>query len=238
MSIARRARMAVAACTLAHFFAPDSSVAAQAQPARAATSIAALVAEAAHRFAIPQAWIYAVIHVESGGEARAVSRKGAAGLMQIMPATWDRLRVRYLLGPDIFERRDNIMAGAAYLRELYDRYGAPGFLAAYNAGPGRYEEYLSAGRPLPAETVAYVGRLAPLIDGDPVARTSIAAADPRSWTRAALFAGRTGTSIDSGQAASDAPAVPPSRMSPRVSTGIAAPARTSLFVPLSGPYSR
>ena len=51
-----------------------------------------------------------------------------------------------------------------YLRAMYNRFGSPGFLAAYNAGPGRYAEHLSTGRPLPRETRAYVARLAPLIE--------------------------------------------------------------------------
>ena len=125
---------------------------------------AAHIAEAAQRFGIPAAWIRAVMRVESADEVRAISPKGAMGLMQIMPATWADLRARHRLGGDPYDPRDNIMAGAAYLRELHDRYGSPGFLAAYNAGPGRYEEHL-AGRPLPAETRAYVATLAPLIGG-------------------------------------------------------------------------
>ena len=104
-----------------------------------------MVAEAAQRFGIPERWIWAVMRVESGGRVRAVSSKGAMGLMQIMPATWADLRARHGLGADPFDPRDNILAGAAYLREMHDRYGAPGFLAAYNAGPGRYDDYLSAG---------------------------------------------------------------------------------------------
>ena len=67
------------------------------------------------------------------------------------------------LGADPFDPHDNILAGAAYLRELHDRYGSPGFLAAYNAGPARYEDHLATGQPLPAETRAYVALLAPLI---------------------------------------------------------------------------
>jgi hypothetical protein len=86
------------------------------------------------------------------------------GLMQIMPKTWTELRARYGLGADPYDVRDNILAGAAYIRELYDRYGAPGFLAAYNAGPGRYERHLATGRPLPDETQAYVATLAPMIN--------------------------------------------------------------------------
>src|SRR5258708_29108280 len=100
--------------------------------------------------------------VESDGKQRARSSKGAMGLMQIMPDTWADLRARYGLGADPYEPRDNILAGTAYLREMHDRYGSPGFLAAYNAGPTRYEEYLSTGRELPAETQLYVAALAPL----------------------------------------------------------------------------
>jgi len=59
-------------------------------------------------------------------------------------------------GPRSFDPRDNILAGAAYLREMHDRYGSPGFLAAYNAGPKRYEEYLTTARELPVETQVYV----------------------------------------------------------------------------------
>ena len=59
------------------------------------------------------------------------------------------------------------MAGAAYIREMYDRYGAPGFLAAYNAGPNRLYQYLSNGTPLPDETVSYVASIAPRLNGSP-----------------------------------------------------------------------
>ena len=71
---------------------------------------------------------------------------------------------------------------------MHDRYGAAGFLAAYNAGPGRYAEYLATGRSLPAETRAYVAALAPLIGGDPVDRGVAIAAGPNAWIRASLFA--------------------------------------------------
>jgi hypothetical protein len=90
-----------------------------------------------------------------------------------------------------------ILAGAAYIRELYDRYGAPGVLAAYNAGPGRYERHLATGRPLPDETQAYVATLAPMIDR---ARTNVQMI-ARSLARvnSSLFATRTaGTSHDGG----------------------------------------
>jgi hypothetical protein len=116
------------------------------------------------------------------------------GLMQIMPGTWSELRSRYGLGADPYDPHDNIIAGAAYLRELYDRYGDRGFLAAYNAGPGRYEEHLATGRPLPSETLSYVAAVASLVGVRFDDRESVAAAEAASWTSASIFASRTATS--------------------------------------------
>lgn len=173
--------------------APMSPVQAQTvppAPAEAGAPFAAFLAEASQRFGIPVAWIRALMRVESANDVRAVSPKGAMGLMQIMPDTWAYLRTRYRLGSDPFDPRENIIAGTAYMRELYDRYGSPGFLAAYNAGPGRYDEHLANGRPLPAETRAYVAQLAPLVGGEASpAVIAVAAADPLAWTRAPLFIG-------------------------------------------------
>ncbi|MGI9359975.1 MAG: lytic transglycosylase domain-containing protein [Parasphingorhabdus sp.] len=126
-------------------------------------SIADHVTEASLRFGIPKHWIYAVMHTESRGYISAVSPAGAMGLMQIMPATWADLRARYRFGNNAYDPRDNIHAGTAYLREMYDQFGAPGFLAAYNAGPGRYLEHVRKGRVLPAETRAYVAKIMPMI---------------------------------------------------------------------------
>jgi hypothetical protein len=147
------------------------------------------VADAARRFGIPERWIWAVMRVESNGDSRAVSSAGAMGLMQIMPGTWAGLRARYGLGADPYDVRDNIMAGAAYLRAMHDRYGdASAMLAAYNAGPGRYDEFLSRGRPLPAETRAYLAKLAPMIGGSGDVQLAAATLpDPFAWRRAALF---------------------------------------------------
>eukprot|EP01037_Dinobryon_pediforme_P022729 gene22729-23972_t len=122
------------------------------------------IAEAAQRFELPSAWIRAVMTAESNGDPRAVSPKGAIGLMQIMPETWRDLRDRHRLGVDPYDPHDNISAGAAYIRELFDRYGSPGWIAAYNAGPGRYEASLK-GRSLPPETRAYVTAVASHLDG-------------------------------------------------------------------------
>lgn len=166
----------------------------------------AYIAEAAQRFAIPVAWIRALMRVESANDIRAVSPKGAMGLMQIMPDTWGYLRARYRLGGDPFDPRYNIIAGTAYMRELYDRYGAPGFLAAYNAGPGRYDEFVANGRPLPAETRAYVAQLAPLVGGEASPTVvAVAAADPLAWTRAPLFIGAAERAPGAAPAQADAP---------------------------------
>lgn len=144
---------------------PTVNVSADQQATVQRVSIDAYIADAAQRFAIPERWIRAVMRAESANDPHAVSRAGAMGLMQIMPRTWDELRARYALGDDPFDSRDNILAGTAYLREMYDRFGAPGFLAAYNAGPERYAEHLATGRPLPRETRAYVAALAPVVIG-------------------------------------------------------------------------
>ncbi len=145
------------------------------------------ITEAAQRFELPAAWIRAVMRAESDGNPRATSPKGAMGLMQVMPETWAELRVRHRLGDNAYDPHDNIIAGAAYIRDLFDRYGSPGWIAAYNAGPGRYEASLK-GRPLPAETRAYVAAIAPALgdDGDRVS-VAIATIDPPEWTRAPLF---------------------------------------------------
>lgn len=172
------------------------------------------ISEASRRFGVPTAWIRAVMRKESAGDVRAVSSAGARGLMQIMPDTWDDLRARWSLGHDPFDPRDNILAGTAYLRELHDRFGSPGFLAAYNAGPARYEAYL-AGRPLPAETRAYVATLAPLIGGRETDRPfAVTSAEAVPWTRAPLFVGQP----DRKQAVAPVPAERPSNNTSSAST--------------------
>lgn len=148
------------------------------------------VAEAAQRFGVPALWINAVMMGESAGDVRAVSRQGAMGLMQIMPDTWAELRSRYGFGTDPFDPRDNILAGAAYLREMHDRYGSPGFLAAYNAGPKRYEEYLTTARELPVETQVYVATLAPLIRARQLGGMVTMVPRQTPWQESPLFAAR------------------------------------------------
>lgn len=147
------------------------------------------IAEAAQRFRIPEPWIRAVMQAESAGNPWAVSSAGAMGLMQIMPGTWAELRSEHGLGADPFDRRENILAGAAYLRAMYHRFGAPGFLAAYNAGPGRYAEHLRTGRPLPRETRRYMASLSQELGfSDVVPMQSIRTVSAARWQDAPLFA--------------------------------------------------
>jgi hypothetical protein len=153
-----------------------------------ADPFADFVAEASRRFAIPASWISAVIQVESNGDPIAVSPKGAMGLMQLMPETWTSLRARYRLGADPFDPRDNILVGAAYLRQMYDRFGETGFLAAYNAGPSHYEKHL-AGQPLLVETQDYLAKLASLLGDGEISGSVLANKEPFAWSRSPLFVG-------------------------------------------------
>jgi hypothetical protein len=119
------------------------------------------IRQASQRFGVPERWIREVMRQESGGRVHATSWAGAMGLMQVMPRTWAAMRRRHGLGSDPYEPHQNIMAGTAYLREMHDRYGAPGFLAAYNAGPERMDAVLSGAMILPEETLNYVASIAP-----------------------------------------------------------------------------
>lgn len=156
------------------------------------------IVEASQRFGVPQAWIRAVIRAESGFDPNAVSSAGAMGLMQLMPDTYDEMRTRHGLGPDPFAPRDNVFAGSAYLRHLYERFGPSGVLAAYNAGPGRYREHLQTGRPLPAETVAYERRVRRTLASSPSGIAPPAVTPMAAWVSTApadpyaspLFVGR------------------------------------------------
>lgn len=123
------------------------------------------ISEASLRYGIPESWIKRVMRAESGGQtsrggAPIRSRVGAMGLMQLMPRTWDSVRAEEGLGRNPDEPRDNILAGTAYLRAMYDQFGYPGLFAAYNAGPARYASYLAGRSRLPAETIAYVASIA------------------------------------------------------------------------------
>lgn len=114
-----------------------------------------LIVQYAQRQGVRTDLVRAVIQVESGFNARAVSPKGAMGLMQLMPATASRFGVL-----DPFNPAENIRAGVGYLRQLLDRYHDDEelALAAYNAGPGAVDRYGSQVPPY-RETQAYVRRI-------------------------------------------------------------------------------
>lgn len=114
-----------------------------------------VVAQVAGKYGIEAALLHAVISVESGYNAKAVSKRGAAGLMQLMPATAKRYGVA-----DVFDPADNVRAGAQYLNDLLKLFDNDIrlALAAYNAGEGAVIKY---GKRIPPyrETVAYVPRV-------------------------------------------------------------------------------
>ena len=169
--------------------------------------------EASNRFGVPDAWIRAVIAAESGGQSTVngepiTSRAGAIGPMQVMPQTYDELRLRYGLGPDPADPEQNILAGTAYLNELYERFGRAGMFAAYNAGPERYRAHLDGNLPLPEETRAYLAALGNVASGIP-------AEAPLSSGRNLFF--------------------PLSGQNPESAAAQTAPISNALFVPLHAP---
>lgn len=219
---------------------------AQAEPVAQAISadpFAAFIDEAATRSRLPTAWIRAVLRAESVGDPHAISRAGAMGLMQIMPSTWARLAARYALGANPFDPRTNILAGAAYLREMLDRFGdLVSALAAYNAGPGRVDAYRSTGRPLPIETIAYIARIAPNAgQTGGILPPRSAAPDPLAWRSASLFIAHdlahpnSNLVASSTSAASTVSAVVAAENTPTAARpDQRQTARPGLFIPLSG----
>ena len=234
-----RRRLAFAAAFLSAFI----GMSARAQPAPQRTlaidadraPFARFIDEAAQRFAMPAAFLSAVIGAESLGDARALSPKGAIGLMQIMPETWAALRRRYHLGADPYDAHDNILAGAAYLRDLRDRYGIPGFLAAYHAGPARWEDHIASGRPLPSETGTYLARLLPVIEAGAVDDAPWLASAVTSGAKASLFPPLSAVPPKSSQDAAETPSQPRSN-DPRAVDGTGlVPSSMGLFVTPSYP---
>lgn len=145
-----------------------------------------------------------MLRAESAGDLRAVSPAGAIGLMQVMPETWAELRARYDLGRDPYDPHDNILAGTAYLREMWERYGdVAAMLAAYNAGPARYDQHHATGRPLPAETRAYVASLVPALSGERPSKSGSAVIRPHDWRKAGIFVARVDHASVAGAASPD-----------------------------------
>jgi D-alanyl-D-alanine carboxypeptidase len=197
------------------------------------------IREAAGRFRVPEQWVRAVMRQESGGHQYlngrpTTSSAGAMGLMQVMPATYEGLRQRYGLGPDPYDPHDNIMAGTAYIREMYDRFGAPNFLAAYNAGPNRVDDYLAGGGPLPAETENYLASVAPQLGG-----SAAVAAPPVEVAEAETEAAPVATPVQPVASASlPAPAPEPVAVASASILGAAAePAVAPAPIPAAAPLA-
>ena len=135
-------------------FVPDEVADEVAAPTGTRAELEALAADVAHRHGLDPALVLAVASVESGFQPKAVSPKGALGLMQLMPATATSLGVE-----DAFDPEVNLEGGSRYLAELLTLYGGDlrRALAAYNAGPGAVKRH--GGIPPYRETRAYVKKV-------------------------------------------------------------------------------
>jgi len=139
------------------------------------TTLPDVVNTASGRYHLDPDLVNSVIHAESGFNPRAVSPKGAQGLMQLMPPTASRLGVA-----DAFDPAGNVDGGTRYLRELLEKYNFDMVkaLAAYNAGPGRVEQY--HGVPPYRETQAYVAKVVRDFNRKKLAEQKAAALKKRS----------------------------------------------------------
>ncbi len=195
------------------------------------------VHEASQKFDVPERWIREVMRVESGGRTEMngipiTSGAGAMGLMQVMPATFDELRARYPeIGDDPYDPHNSILAGTSYIRELYDLYGNPGFLAAYNGGPGRLDDYLTRNRALPEETRRYVAKIGPYITDSFPSRRSTAETYALNALPTSIPAGPRYTSPV------DAPTTPPRAAEPPVEVAFAPPSASDGAFDRPVPYA-
>jgi soluble lytic murein transglycosylase-like protein len=133
------------------------------------TDLSEVVNSASNRYRLDPDLVNSVIRAESGFNVRAVSRKGARGLMQLMPQTSSQLGVG-----NAFDAQANVEGGTRYLRELLERYNFDlvKALAAYNAGPRRVEQF--GGVPPYYETRAYVARIVRDFNRKKLAQKSVA----------------------------------------------------------------
>ena len=127
------------------------------RPLISARPYASIIEQASERHGVDSRLVHALIEVESGYRPDVTSPKGAAGLMQLMPAT-----VRHYAVGDPFDPEANVNAGTHYLRRLLDEFGLRGALAAYNAGEGAVRRF--DGVPPYSETRRYVSRVLALVD--------------------------------------------------------------------------
>jgi Transglycosylase SLT domain len=180
-------------------------VATAAQPVVPATTmqkvdIDQVVREASNRNRIDPDFVSSVIKAESDFKTRAVSKKGAQGLMQLMPATAAQLGVT-----DPFDPKANVEAGTAHLGALLDLYHDDPIkaLAAYNAGAHRVKQY--NGVPPYAETRAYVRRIVHDYNNKKRAQMKAAATAAKAQTSANAPAAKAGTSAKAGSSAKTTP---------------------------------
>ena len=139
-----------------------------------ATPFAEPIYASARRHGLNPTLVAAVVRTESSFDPRAVSRKGARGLMQLMPATGRRLGVA---PAELYEPEKNLEAGSRYLRQLLDRFGELELaLAAYNAGEGAVERH--GGVPPYRETVEYVKKVYAVLGIDDAAVPAGVASGP------------------------------------------------------------
>ncbi len=114
-----------------------------------------IIQAASSKYGVSADLIKKVIQAESAGNTRAVSKKGAKGLMQLMPQTAAELGVS-----DPFNPEQNVMGGTRYLKQQLDEFGDEGLgLAAYNMGPGALRRRMATGETWPDETTQYVGKI-------------------------------------------------------------------------------
>lgn len=146
-------------------------------PARPQADLNQVVNEASDRYRLDPDLVNSVIKAESGFNVRAVSPKGAQGLMQLMPGTAAQLGV-----PNTFDAQQNVEGGTRYLRELLERYNFDlvKALAAYNAGPQRVEQF--GGVPPYYETRAYVARIVRDFNKKKTAQGKVPASSPQKNT--------------------------------------------------------
>jgi hypothetical protein len=168
------------------------------QPSRT-QDLNAIINSASSRSQIDADFIASVIRAESGNNPRAVSRKGAKGLMQLMPQTASTLGVN-----NSFDPAENVAGGVRYLRELLLQYNgdAAKALAAYNAGPQRVQQY--HGVPPYRETHAYVARVITDYNRKKLAQSKEQAKVPPSKTSGDSRAKRASAKAASGPAQGDA----------------------------------
>jgi len=165
---------------------PAAAAAASAGPPNATLSLTEVVASASAAYRLDPDLVNSVIHAESGFNARAVSSKGARGLMQLMPATASQLGVE-----NSFDPQANVTGGSRYLRELLERYNFDlvKALAAYNAGPQRVEQF--NGVPPFHETRAYIARIVREYNRKKIAQEHAATAQARKDKKVAALAAHT-----------------------------------------------